>query len=66
MSYFTPRIVREPQRARMTGLSRSTWWRLERAGETPRRVPLGKNSVGWLEHELEAWLRARAARREVS
>jgi prophage regulatory protein len=56
-------IVREAERLRMTGLSRVQFWRLERAGQAPKRVPLGPNSVGWLKHELQEWILARAALR---
>jgi predicted DNA-binding transcriptional regulator AlpA len=59
----TVEIVREAERLRITGLSRVQWWRLERAGSVPKRVQLGVNSVGWLRHELEAWLADRAAGR---
>jgi prophage regulatory protein len=57
-------IVREHERFRITGLSRVQWWRLEREGKVPRRIQLGVNSVGWLRHELEAWVADRAAQRE--
>jgi len=56
-------ILREADRFRMTGLSRVQWWRLEREGDAPRRVQLGKNSVGWLRHEVEQWISRRAALR---
>ncbi|MEL6566867.1 MAG: AlpA family phage regulatory protein [Pseudomonadota bacterium] len=37
------------------------WLRqLESRGEFPRRVPLGPNSVGWLESEINDWLQAKA------
>ena len=41
------------------GLSRPTIWRLERTGEFPKRRQLGKNSVAWLEEEVEEWMRDR-------
>jgi prophage regulatory protein len=34
-------------------------WRLEKSGTFPCRVQLGPNRVGWVEEEVEAWLRAR-------
>ena len=34
-------------------------WRLEKAGTFPCRVQLGPNRVGWVEAEVEAWLRSR-------
>jgi predicted DNA-binding transcriptional regulator AlpA len=59
------RIVRERERAFITGISRSTWWRLHQAGETPKKVRLSKNSVGWLLDDLQDWLRERAGREVV-
>lgn len=56
-------VVREPKRAKITGVSRMQWWRLERDGKAPRRVQIGPNSVGWLRHELYAWVRERAEAR---
>jgi prophage regulatory protein len=39
---------------------RSTIWRWERLGLFPKRRKLGPNRVGWVEAEVEAWLRAKA------
>jgi prophage regulatory protein len=39
-------------------------YRLERAGLFPKRLRLGPNSVGWLEEELDEWIRVRAENRE--
>ena len=50
------RIVSEPERRKLTGLSRSTWWRLEREGAVPKRRKLSRNRVGWSLAELMAWL----------
>ena len=55
-------VVREHERYRITGISRTQWWRLEKAGQVPRRIRLSKNSVGWFRHELEAMLCDRAGR----
>jgi len=38
--------------------------RLERAGRFPKHVNLGDKRVGWVEDEVEAWLRERVAERE--
>ncbi|MCR5869375.1 MULTISPECIES: helix-turn-helix transcriptional regulator [unclassified Sphingomonas] len=40
--------------------------RLEAAGQFPKRVRIGVGRVGWVETEIEDWLRARIARREAS
>ena len=36
-----------------------------RKGEFPQPVSLGPRSIGWLDHEVQAWIRSRAARRNV-
>jgi prophage regulatory protein len=32
--------------------------------EFPRPVPIGPRSVGWVEHEIETWIRDRIAARD--
>lgn len=56
-------IVREAERKQMMGVSRVTMWRLEREGLAPKRIQLGENSVGWLRHEIEDWIKRKAAGR---
>lgn len=59
------RIVLEPERRRMTGISASTAYRLERRGQFPNRVVLVTNvqgkpeRVGWKLSELQAWIASR-------
>ena len=59
------RIVREAQCREITGLSRCQRWKMERAGQFPRRVPLvpGGAHHGWILGELENWVRERASER---
>ena len=52
-------ILRTAAVTRLTGLSRTTIWRLERQGEFPSRVRLGVNSVGWREEEIARWINSR-------
>lgn len=40
--------------------------RLEAAGLFPKRVRLGIGRVGWVEEEIDAWLREHIARRDAS
>lgn len=42
-----------------TKLSRSTIWRLERAGKFPTRHLIGTKAVGWRKREVDAWLESR-------
>ncbi|ELD4018255.1 AlpA family phage regulatory protein [Salmonella enterica] len=53
------RLIREGERRRITGLSRSTVWRLEREGDFPQRRQTGKNSCGWLLSDLLLWMHGR-------
>lgn len=57
------RILRLPEVMARTGLSRTTIYRWRRAGRFPQAVRLGTRCVGWIESELEAWIRERMAQR---
>src|SRR5437870_5498258 len=46
----------------LTGLSRSTIWRLEHAGAFPRRIRISLNVVAWLENDVVAWIQDKAGR----
>lgn len=54
-----PRIMRQDEVERITGLSRTTIWRMERRGDFPERRQLAPNAVGWLAEEVEEWIRER-------
>ncbi len=54
------RFVREPEIALITGLSRTTRWRLERAGKFPNRRRISTNAVGWLASEIHTWIAERS------
>jgi predicted DNA-binding transcriptional regulator AlpA len=54
------RVLRARDVQRLTGLSRSTLWRMERAGAFPARRQLSARAVGWIAREIEGWLRSRA------
>jgi len=59
------RLVREPERRQLTGISGTTCWRLEREGKFPRRVKLTdtqvKNGrVGWWLSEVMEWMASRS------
>ena len=52
-------IISQKQLASRVPYSPVQIWRLEKAGTFPRRIQLGPNRVGWVEAEIEAWLRKR-------
>ncbi|WP_411679819.1 helix-turn-helix transcriptional regulator [Aeromonas hydrophila] len=56
------KVLRCSELTRMLGISRSSLYdRLSTSSPRfdpcfPKPVRLGKNSIGWLEHEVEEWL----------
>lgn len=53
------KVVRRGELPLLTGLSMTTLWRLERAGDFPARIRLSSGRVGWRCFEVEGWLTAR-------
>ncbi|MDB2380579.1 AlpA family transcriptional regulator [Luminiphilus sp.] len=56
-------IIRLPEVIAKTGLSRSTIYFQISNGDFPRGIPIGQHARGWLNHEIEEWIEARAALR---
>ena len=50
-----------PEVLARTGLSRSTVYVRLTQGRFPRPVSLGARAVGWIESEVDEWMRARIA-----
>lgn len=50
------RILRIKEVTELTGVSRTTIWRMERNGNFPARVQLGIGSVGWRFSEVNDWM----------
>ena len=53
------KALRWPKIHELTGISRTTIWRLETAGKFPRRRRLTGNAVAWIEDEIMEWLDSR-------
>lgn len=53
-------ILRYSGVERATGLSRTTIWRMERAGQFPSRRQISAKAVGWIRSEVEDWIAARS------
>lgn len=47
----------------ISGLSRTTVWRLQKTGDFPAAVQVSRNRVGWWQSELLEWKRSRTHRR---
>jgi prophage regulatory protein len=52
-------ILRRKQVEQRTGLSRSTIYLRVSHGTFPKAVSLGARAVGWLDSEIEEWLKSR-------
>lgn len=52
------RIIREPECLRITGLSRTTRWRLMQKQEFPKCFKLGATAVakGWRLSDIQSWI----------
>ena len=55
------RLVREPDRKVITGVSRSQWWVMERHETAPKRHKLSSHCVAWLLSDLLWWIEQRIA-----
>jgi prophage regulatory protein len=61
-----PRLVTRRQLQAMIPFTPQHILRLEKKGRFPRRIRLGANRVAWLLSEIEAWVAARMAERDVA
>lgn len=53
------RFLRLQEVLRICGKSRSSIYDAISKGEFPRPVKIGANSSGWIDAEIEAWIRSR-------
>ncbi|MDE0033302.1 MAG: AlpA family transcriptional regulator [Deltaproteobacteria bacterium] len=53
---MTARLLTRQQIESITGLTRSTIYRLMRMGDFPEPIRIGQRAVRWPESEIEAWL----------
>ncbi|CAE6931908.1 DNA-binding transcriptional activator AlpA [Pseudomonas marincola] len=63
------RILRRPEVEKRIGLGRSTIYLHMQQGTFPKPIRLGSGgaaAVGWLEHEIDAWLHEQVSKSRVS
>ena len=53
------KIIRTKEVLELSGLSRTTLWRLEKKGQFPARLALSAGSVGWRLVDVEQWINSR-------
>ena len=61
----TNHFIRPRDLVRLTGLSRTTLWRMSKAGTFPTSRQISPGCVGVLSEELEAWMQSRKTVEEV-
>jgi prophage regulatory protein len=59
-------VLRLPAVKAKTGKGHSSIYEDMREGTFPRPVPLGGNAVGWIEEEIDEWIRGRIEQREAA
>ena len=65
METATPRkLLRHRAVSEITGFSQSTIARKVKAGQFPKPVKLGPQTLAWVAEEVEVWLAARIAERD--
>jgi prophage regulatory protein len=66
-SYYplAARILRLPEVIHRIGLKRASIYAHMTQGTFPKQIAIGIRAVGWLEHEIDAWLQARVFRTGV-
>ena len=58
------KILRLSQVREVTSLSRATVYEMSRTGDFPRQVRIGLRASGWVESEVQDWLKRRVAERD--
>lgn len=58
------RLIRLKEVMRLTGLARSTVYKVMKEGRFPESVGLGGKAVAWVESEVQEWILARLQERD--
>ncbi len=58
---MSEQILKMPEVIRLTGLARSTIYKLISENRFPKQIKLTSFSSGWLQSEVEAWITDRVA-----
>jgi prophage regulatory protein len=53
------KIIRPNELAKLLHISTTTLWRMEKRGDLPQRIKLSTRAVGWLESDIQEWLKNR-------
>jgi len=61
---MTDRILRKPEVLEMVGLRSTALYEAISEGRFPKPIQLTKRSVGWLESEVQEWIKEQAEKRQ--
>lgn len=61
---YIMKIIRLKEVMGLTGLARSTVYKYVKEGQFPKQVCLGARSVGWVESEIQDWIRSVIVQRD--
>jgi prophage regulatory protein len=56
MNFRADRIIREGECQNLTGVSRTTRWRLIREGRFPSSIKISAGCSGWKLSDIEKWI----------
>jgi prophage regulatory protein len=59
------RVLRLREVEKTTGIKRSTIYENMERGAFPKPIALAPRSVGWLQHEIDAWVESRVRERDA-
>ncbi|QTN43087.1 helix-turn-helix transcriptional regulator [Marinobacter salsuginis] len=62
---MTDRVLRRKEVNSMVGLGTTKIYELIAEGRFPKPIKLSVRSVGWLESEVQAWIKEQAEKREA-
>ncbi len=59
------KLLRIDEVMSVTGLSQSTIYRLEQAGQFPQRLKLSERAVAWREEDVRNWMESRENKKQA-
>lgn len=61
---FTMRVLKLKDVLSITGLGKTSLYKLIKLSQFPKPISLGLRAVGWLESEIEAWIQEKIDARD--
>ena len=66
MDFIQDRIILAPERRTYVPYNDMQIWRMEKAGNFPKRIKLGPHRVGWSLQKVVDWMEARKLERTAA